>query len=188
MLKNIIALAIAVFTVVPAVWADDEKTPDWIKDTSGIGKSNDGVVRSDQILELGVPTSSAMQLEGENLLRMGNLDHALVALQKSVEMAPLDMDKRTLYSEALEKKLIKQKLKDPALYNYVIKQWLFIFRQAEFIDQSMNAKAHIVHLTGTAPKAFEKSEKFLMRVMIPEDGSARVALTSRKDKSAPAAH
>lgn len=176
----VVAAAIAAMTA-PAVLAEEK--PDWIMDTSGVGQSQNGVIRSDQILELGSASASCMQLEGENSLRMGNIDTALVALQKAVELAPLDMDKRTLYATALEKKLAKQKDKDPALYNFVVKQWLFIFRKAEFIDQTLEAKGHLLRLTGTAPKAFEKSEKFLARVLVPEDAASRVALNKRASKS-----
>lgn len=162
-----------------------EKGPEWIKDTSGIGQSKNGVVRSDQILELGTCPPSALQLEGEHSLRLGNIEAALTALQRSVELAPLDMEKRLLYCEALEKKLMSMKnKKDPALYNFLIKQYLFISRKAEFVDQTMQARSHLVHLTGTQPKPFERSTTFLNRVMIPEDGSSEVAI---KGKNAPPA-
>lgn len=199
MLRQLLISAVLLATAAPYAVAGDSNTdwindasgvgkdkrdsgPDWIKDTSGIGQSNNGYVRSDQILELGTCPPSALQLEGEHSLRLGNIDAALTALQRSVEMAPLDMEKRLLYSEALEKKLMSQKKKDPGLYNFLIKQYLFIFRKAEFVDQTMQARAHLVHLTGTAPKPFERSTTFLNRVLIPEDGSAEVAL---KSKNAP---
>ncbi len=157
--------------------SSDSSGPDWIKDTSSIGQSQNGTVRSDQILELGTCPPSALQLEGEHSLRIGNIEHALTALQRSVEMAPLDMEKRILYAQALEKKMSMKKGgdQDPVLYNFLIKQYLFIYRKAEFIDQTLLAKSRLVSLTGTAPKSFEKSEKFLARVMVPEDGSLKLA-------------
>lgn len=181
-IKKLAAATAIMFSVLaPAAVADDKDAPDWIKDTSQVGQDANGVVRSDQLLELGVASSNALQLEGENSLRMGNLDTALLALQKSVEMAPLDMDKRTLYAEALEKKLSQQKVRDPRLFNFLVKQWLFIYRKSEFIDQTLQAKSHLIHLTGTAPKAFEKSDKFLARVLVPEDLPVQqVALTKKQ--------
>ena len=113
------------------------------------------------------------------MLRMGNLETALMTLQKAVELAPMDMDKRILYSQALEKKLATQEVKDPKLFNFLVKQWLFICRKSEFIDQTLEARSHLLHLTGTAPKAFERSQTFLARVLIPEDGSAKVALSKK---------
>jgi tetratricopeptide (TPR) repeat protein len=200
MLKQLLVSVVLTLSVAPYAVADDNtdwikdtsgvgdsdssKTAEWIKDTSKIGQSNNGYVRSDQILELGTCPPSALQLEGEHAMRIGNLDTALTALQRSVEMAPLDVEKRLLYAQCLEKKLMKQKKKDPALYNFLIKQYLFIYRKAEFVDQTMQARAQLVHLTGTAPKMFEKSEKFLSRVLIPEDGSEKVAI---KNKPVPSA-
>jgi hypothetical protein len=183
--KTLVISALFVLAgAIPAMASDDEKQPDWIMDTSGVGKSHNGVVRSDQILELGVTNPSALQLEGENSMRMGNIDTALTALQKAVEMAPLDMDKRTLYSEALEKKLDGQKEKDPKLYNFLVKQWLFIYRKADFVDQTLAARAHLIGLTGSVPKTFERTATYLARVLIPEDGSTRVS-TSKKPAPRP---
>jgi len=107
---------------------------------------------------------------------MGNLDRALTVLQRSVEMAPLDMDGRILYAEALEKKLLKQEEKDPILYNFLVKQWLFVYKKSEFADQAMQGLQHLTSLTGTQPKRFESIPKFLVRVLLPEDGSTKVAL------------
>lgn len=152
-----------------------EKKPDYIMDTSGIGKSNNGMIMSNQILELGVVTSSALRLQGEQAIRMGNFDRAIQVLQRSVEMNPLDMDGRVLYATALEKKLIRQKRRDPKLYNYVIKQWTFVFKGSEFDDQKIQGRNHLINLVGRAPKWHENEKRYLNHVMIPEDGSAKVA-------------
>ena len=156
----------------PAAFADD---PSWIMDTSDIGKSN-GVIRSDQILELGQPTASALQLEGESAMRLGNLDRAIMILQRAVEMAPLDMDKRILYASALEKKLIAQRKRDPALFNFIVKQWLFVTKKSEFPDQALQGRSHLVNLTGRLPRMFEKTDKYLAQVLMAEDGSEKVIL------------
>ncbi|PWU00678.1 MAG: hypothetical protein C5B53_03695 [Candidatus Melainabacteria bacterium] len=152
------------------------KSEDFIMDTSGVGKTNGTIVSSDQFLELGVAGPNALRLEGEQSLRMGNLDRAITVLQRSVEMAPLDMDGRILYAEALEKKLMKQHEKDPILFNFLVKQWLFVFKKSEFPDQAMQGLQHVVNLTGTQPKRMESVPKFLNRVLLPEDGSTKVAL------------
>lgn len=184
MLKRFaLLLAVASILVAPAVRADQEDndkaddTPSWIMDTSGVGRDHNGTVRSNQILEMGTMPANALHLEGENMLRRGDLDGALVDLQKAVEMAPMDIDKRVLYAQALEQKLMKQKPKDPKLYNFLVKQWFFIYKKAEFVDQSLQAKQHIMHLSGTIQKPWERDKTFLTRVMIPEDGSAQVANT-----------
>jgi hypothetical protein len=86
------------------------------------------------------------------------------------------MDGRILYSEALEKKLMRQKDRDPKLYNFLIKQWLFIAKSADYADQGQQGYNHLYKLTGMVPKRFEKERKFLERVLIPEDGSVKVTI------------
>lgn len=181
-MKNLILILTALLALSPACWAaddeDEEKEESWVMDTSGIGRSKNGVIRNDQILEMGMPTASALQLEGESSLRMGQLDRALIALQRAIELAPLDADKRLLYAECLEKKLIKTKMKerDPRMYNFLIKQWLFVYQKADFPDQKMQAVTHLATLCGTGPRLFERPHKFLARVLIPEDGSKPVVI------------
>src|SRR5579883_310323 len=91
---------------------------DFIHDAAEFGGPSGGVVRSDQMLELGVTTSNGLRLEGEQCLRLGNVDRAVQLLQRALEMSPADMDGRILYATALEKKLTKQKKKDPKLFNF----------------------------------------------------------------------
>jgi hypothetical protein len=177
--KLSVLICLLILTGAPGFSKDKTEDDDgFIVDTSSIGKIDNGYVRSEQFLELGDPTSGALSLEGEKTLKSGNLDRAIMVLQRSVEMAPMDMDARVLYAEALEKKISKQKDKDPHLFNFLIKQWLYVFKQAEFYDQSMQGLSHLVSLTGSQPKRFENEKKFLARVLIPEDGSVKVALKS----------
>lgn len=181
MLKKIATIAAVLYMFAPMAMADEnidgadaarnpDDMPSWIMDTSSVGKDNNGVVRSNQILELGEAPPNALHLEGESMLRRGDLDNALRTLQRCVELAPGDMDKRILYSQCLEKKLMKQKHKDPVLYNFLVKQWYFIYKKSEFPDQVMNARERIAHLSGTIPKPMEREKTFLARVLIPEDG------------------
>lgn len=187
-----IAVLLAVSTLLSApAWAEsdeDEKDekPSYIRDTSSIGQSRNGVVAADQILELGILTSNSLQLQAEQSLRMGNLDRAIMVLQRCVEMSPLDVEARMTYAQALEQSLTKQKKRDPKLFNFVIKQWLFIAKKAEFPDQKMQAYSKLFELTGSTPGRFERTDKFLARVLLPEDGSIPVALnvTHRKKKPA----
>jgi len=182
-MANKALLTLAVFSLLaPAAMANDE----FIMDTSGIGKSHNGVVSSDQFLELGTNTPNALRLEGEQSLRMGHLDKAIMVLQRSVEMAPMDIDGRIMYATALEQKLVGEKERDPALFNYTVKQWLFVSKKSEFPDQAMQGRAHVYNLTGALPKMWEPDRKFLSRVLLPEDGSVKVALGKGKKKSAPA--
>ncbi len=178
-LKNagkLVMLASCFVLIVTPAFAKENEDPDFIVDTSSIGKVENGTVRSEQFLELGDPTSGALTLEGEKTLKSGDLDRAIMVLQKSVEMAPMDMQCRILYAQALEKKISKDKHKDPHLFNFLIKQWLFVYRKADFYDETMEGMSHLSNLVGTLPKRFENDKKYLARVLIPEDGSVKVAL------------
>ena len=171
---------IAVFGVILLTTTKASAKEDFYVDTSSIGQSKDGVVTSDQLLELGTPTADSLRLTGEQFLRMGNLDRAIMVLQKSVEMSPSDMDGRILYATALEKKLTGQEDRDPQLYNFLVKQWLYVLKKADFMDQNAQGQAHLVALTGTFPRKYESRGRFLSRVMLPVDEDAREALNKRK--------
>ena len=177
--RSLVGIALTVlispFSTAPGL-AEQEQQPSWIMDTSSIGQDRDGIVNSNQILELGSVNPNALQLEGESALRSGDTDRAIMVLQKTIEMAPMDMDKRMLYAEALEKKLTMQKERDPRLFNFIVKQWLFIAKKAEFPDQSIQARGRLASLTGIRLGMFEKSPKYLEKVLIPEDGSKKVAI------------
>ena len=148
--------------------------------------SSGGQVQDDQFLELNTTSSEGMRLEGEQAMRYGNYDRAIGVLKKAVQTAPSDMDGRILLAEAMEKKLMKQSVKDPALYNSTIKQWLIVSKNGNFMDQKMQGRAHLQSLAGTSPKRFESDAKFLSRILIPEDGSVQVALNGNRKIAAAA--
>jgi hypothetical protein len=177
-----LALSLALALVSTGIFSGclaKEQDESFIVDTSDIGKDTHGVVTSDQFLELGCPTASALRIEGEQSMRMGNLNRAIMVLQRSIELSPQDMDGRILYGEALERKLIRQKVRDPKLYNYTLKQWLFVAKNAEFSDQGLQGYNHLYKLCGVVPKRWEKERKYLEKVLIPEDGSVKVVIGKR---------
>jgi hypothetical protein len=177
------SMLIAVGVFLAAANPVHAESNDYIMDTSSIGQSHDGVVRSEQLLELGGESSNALRLEGESSLRMGHLDRALMVLQRSVEMGPGDIDSRILYAQALEQKLMIEKVRDPGLHNFCIKQWFFVFKKAEFPDQSIQARAHLINLTGVAPRRWDTEPKYLARVALPDTGSSTVAMKDKKSSS-----
>src|SRR5438445_818218 len=65
-----LALTATLFALSPA----QAKDADFVVDTDAIGCSDNGVITSDQMLELGVPTSNGLRLEGEQSMRYGSLD------------------------------------------------------------------------------------------------------------------
>ena len=182
---GVVIALLSAFSCLPAQSKADGDDRDFIFDTDNIGRSN-GVVMSDQLLELGMVTSNGLRLEGEQCMRLGNADRACMLLQKAVEVAPSDMDGRILYAMALEKKLTKQspKKRDPKLYNFVIKNWYYVLKKSEFEDQKSQARNHLGKIAGALPRKFERAGKYLSRVLIPEDGSVKVALGGSTKKAA----
>jgi hypothetical protein len=150
-------------------------TDDFMMDTTKGGHHDPSVVSSDQMLDLGTSTSSALRLEGEQSMRFNNIERAIMVLQKAVEISPGDMDGHILYAEALEKKLNKQKDRDPSLYNFVVKQWLYVSKKAAFLDQAMQGSSHLLKLTGQKPHKFEREGHYLSRVLLPETANNKVA-------------
>ncbi|HEY9676519.1 MAG TPA: hypothetical protein V6C76_00855 [Drouetiella sp.] len=148
---------------------------DFSQDTTPITHSEQSLVSSDQILDIATSTSSALRMEGEQSMRFNNIDRAVLVLSKSVEMSPSDMDGRILYAEALEKKLGRQNTQDPQLKNLCVKQWLYIAKKAEYPDQKAQGLKHLSSLTGTKPRMLETEDRFLARVLLPEDNSTQVA-------------
>jgi hypothetical protein len=149
----------------------------FIKETDDIGQAREnGVVISNQMLELGMISTNLLRLDGEQCIRVGNIERAIKVLQRAVETEPLDMDGRCLYATALEKKLMKQKTRDrdPKLYNFCIKQWYYIWKECEFEDQKTQALKHLNTLTGKVPGRFDRRNSFLKKSLIAEDGSVKV--------------
>ena len=176
LIRSLLASSFTVMLTAGAVSAKE----DFYVDTSSIGRVDNGVARSDQLLELGTPTADSLRLEGEQFMRMGNLDRAIQVLQKSVEMSPSDMDGRILYATCMEKKLKRQSDRDPQLYNFLVKQWFYVMKKADFLDQAAIGQAHLVALTGAVPRKYESKGRFLQRVMLPLNDDAREELNKRR--------
>jgi hypothetical protein len=58
----------------------------------------------------------------------------------------------------------------------LIKQWYYVYQKLDYLDEKMQGWSHVKDLTSTVPKLFEKPQKFLARVLIPEDGSVKVKI------------
>lgn len=176
-------ITLAIFAAAAVAQPGQSRDADFIKDTTPLGHTDHGLVSSDQLLELGTQTSSALRLEGEQSMRFNNIDKAIMVLQKSVEMTPSDMDGRILYAEALEKKLNHQKDRDPALFNFAVKQWLYVAKKADFMDQKLQAMKHLQTLTGQRPHRWENEVHYLSHVLMPEDDSRKVAAGTKTAKT-----
>jgi hypothetical protein len=135
-------------------------------------------VVSDNLLQLRGASVDSLKLEGEQALHFGNFDKAITVLHKALELAPSNTDSRTLYTDAMEGKLRAQKNQDPKLYNAVVKQWVFIYKNSDQ-DQRLLAQKRLQELTGIAPPKLKSLSHYLDKVTIPEDGSTQVAIGGR---------
>jgi hypothetical protein len=162
---TIVALAAAGTLLQPALARDI----DFSQDTTPIVHAEQAPVSSDQILDISTSSSSALRMEGEQLIRVNKLDKAISVLAKSVEMSPEDMDGRILYAEAMEKKLAHQTPKDPQLHNLAVRQWLYIAKKGQYMDQKVQGMKHLSNICGTKPRMLETEDRFLARVLMPEE-------------------
>lgn len=139
-------------------------------------------IGSDEMLDLGAPTADSLQLEGDQALRMGDMKTALKDLQKAVALDPKNVQARSRYAEALEQRLRKQATPDPKLYNFVIKQWVHAYKDAQYDESEERTKAHnhLESLCGSTPKFYETSKRFLDKTLLPEDGTAKVSFADAK--------
>ncbi|MBY0359299.1 MAG: hypothetical protein K2W82_14960 [Candidatus Obscuribacterales bacterium] len=101
-------------------------------------------------------------------LRNGNIDQAIKLLEQAIELDAFDLDNRHAYAEALEKKLAKEKTRDPHLYNLCVKQWFYLYKNTDFMEDSSLASRHLKDLTGLAPKVFYSAKSYLAKVLLPE--------------------
>jgi tetratricopeptide (TPR) repeat protein len=148
--------------------------------------SNDhNSVTSDGFLELGMNNADALRLEGEQCLRLNNVDRAIKVLTKAVELAPSDMDGRILYAQALQKRLDGEVEKEPQLFNQVVKQWLYVLHESGSTEHQTLAAKALHDLTGKRARRFENEKKFLSRVLLPEPDATKVALNGNKPGSEP---
>jgi hypothetical protein len=142
---------------------------DFSQDTTPIVHAEQKPVSSDQMLDISTSSSSALRMEGEQLIRVNNIDKAVAVLARSVEMSPADIDGRILYAEALEKKLQRQTTRDPQLHNLAVKQWLYIAKKADYMDQKVQGIKHLTSICGSKPRMLETEDRFLARVLMPEE-------------------
>ena len=146
-------------------------------------------------------SAATLQYEGERALEVGDLNRALSLLKRSIDLDDDDCNTRCIYAKALETKLRSQVEKDPHLFEQCVKEWLIVMRDevgdqkglgihgVSFLngfyddeDREMNAKKHLIKLTGSAPKAWETDAHYLSKVLNPHKGVVSGNVVN-KDKS-----
>ena len=188
---------ILAFGVAAPGFAVDE-TDSEIVPTEGAVKG--GTINSNQLLEMGRVSPNSLVMEGEKALDSGDTERAITVLRRSLDRDYEDADAHMFLARALETKLKAQNERDPELYNECVKEWLIVMRNHSGMEKGegahginvfghvwedeehgMDAKHHLIKLTGYAPKPWETSAKYLKRVLLPSSGTVSGAVV--KDKA-----
>ncbi len=157
--------------------------------------------------ELPKGNASSMMMSAEYSTRMGYTEQAIKQSRRALQRDPDDIDLHQQLAEALENKIKSQDERDPYLFNECVKEWLMVLRnevgdeagltwhgiglpkmQTLYQDSARGgvAKAHLIELTGSMPKAWETNSKYLKR--IAKDADAHVngkILVKPKSATAP---
>lgn len=200
MLRSLIAgvLGLGFSATCLSCLATDETASDFVRSEGAV---KGGVVDSNQMLNLGMITPASLLMEGEKALSNGDADRAIIVLRRSLDKNDNDADTHMLYAKALEMKLKSQHEKDPEIYNDCVREWLIVMRNhagaekgegafginvlGHFYqdeDHGIDAKRHLIKLTGYAPKPWETSNKYLKRVLMPATASVSGAVMKEKGR------
>ncbi len=154
--------------------AEASEESDWLEALSGPTRQRTeavapsaGVIRSDILATEGRQSVAKLRTHADANLRSGNFAAALVLLEKALELCPDDVETRTLHAQALQTKLERTHSQDPVLFNDCVKQWCYVLKNNEFLEDSKIAEAHLVDLTGKKPKLFGVGA-YLRSVLKPE--------------------
>ncbi len=158
--------------------------------------------------ELPKGNASSMMMSAEYSTRMGYTEQAIKQSRRALQRDPDDIDLHQQLAEALENKMKTQDERDPYLYNECVKEWLMVLRnevgdeagltwhgiglpkmQTLYQDSARGgvAKAHLIELTGSMPKAWETNAKYLKRIAKDADATVngKIIVKPKSAASAP---
>jgi len=158
--------------------------------------------------ELPKGNASSMMMSAEYSTRMGYTEQAIKQSRRALQRDPDDIDLHQQLAEALENKIKSQDERDPYLYNECVKEWLMVLRnevgdesgltwhgiglpkmQTLYQDSARGgvAKAHLLELTGSMPKAWETNAKYLKRIAKDADANVngKIIVKPKSAASAP---
>jgi tetratricopeptide (TPR) repeat protein len=163
------------------------------------------VTSMDAYSGMGEQTAISLQLSAKYAADQGDYDKAIKLCKLALKKDYDDMDVHMTYAEALENKLDSQTEQDRELLNKCVREWLIVFRTElgdekglsfhginpfghfyDDEDRSIPARAHLVTLTGRAPKIWETDEKYLQWVNRPSTSVAGQLLSKKESDNTPA--
>ncbi len=205
MLKNLLfVVQLLILCQISPTWAlepdeADQSEPVDLVDTSGQDNHPlDTVTSMDAYSNIGEQTATSLQFAAKYAAKNGHYDKAIRLCQLALDKDYNDMDVHMTYAGALEDKLDGQREKDHELLNKCVREWLIVYRTEvgdekslsfhginplghfyEDEDRSMPARAHLVTLTGRAPKPWETDDKYLKWVNRPTTAVAGQLLSTK---------
>jgi tetratricopeptide (TPR) repeat protein len=160
----------------------DEEGADWVKALKNTelepnGKENKKIASKDPEDTNGIDVRNPTELRthADVYLKNGDVENAIILVEKAIELQPEDTDGRQIYADALEQKLKAQTERDPHTFNQCIKQWYFLFKNAEYPEMANLAAKHLKDLSGKSPYVWPTARMYLTRVLLPEQGSTESA-------------
>lgn len=124
---------------------------------------------------------ASMRSHASAHLKAGHVDTAIKLVEQALEMRPDDTDCRQIYADALEAKVRSQVERDPHTFNLCVKQWYFLYKNAEYPEIGTTAATHLKELTGKSPYVWPTPKLFLSRVLMPElPGTSSTPLASEE--------
>jgi len=122
-----------------------------------------------------VRNPSELRTHASSYLKDGDVENAIILVEKAIELQPEDTDGRQIYADALEQKLKAQTERDPHTFNQCIKQWYFLFKNAEYPEMANLAAKHLKDLSGKSPYIWPTAKMYLTRVLMSEQGATESA-------------
>ena len=175
------ALAITALIIsMPSAGADEEI--DWLKSIKGpvrepakhkIGDDNDYELNTASKIDneygtLDTLSPQNIKNHAAKHLKQGHYDTAIKLIETSLEKEPCDNDARQIYADALEGKLKSMDKKDPTIFNRCVKQWYYLYKNAEYSEITTSAGNHLRELTGKSPYIWPTARMYFKHVLMPE--------------------
>jgi tetratricopeptide (TPR) repeat protein len=187
------SLACLCFSHIHPAIADDHESTDEQEtvDTSNWPSSGSEGVTSIEAFQIGPQTANSLSRGAEYCVHNEQYDKAIKLSKMAIDKNLDDNEIHQIYAQALEGKLSEQVERDPSIFNECVKQWLIVLRQEygdeklsyhglsipgmgkfyEDEDRVIEARKHLVKLTGGAPKVWETDAKWLKKVLVPSNTS-----------------